>query len=336
MAENVLASQAPRPASQSYLMSYKHLSQTERYQIYVLMKAGKNLQAIAQMLGRHKSTISREVLRNSGLRGYRPRQADLLCQERAQSSRNAFQIDQTTRDQVAEHLKLQWSPEQIAAFLPVSHETIYRHVYADKAQGGSLWKHLRCQKKRRKRYASGKSRRGQIIGRRPIAQRPASVETRSQVGHWEGDTVIGAGHKQAIVTLVERKSGFALLVKVSHKSAHLVGRAIEDKFKCLGSRVKTLTVDNGKEFADHQAIDRALGIQTYFADPYCSWQRGCNENFNGLLRQYIPKKRRLETVTEEELTMIQNRLNHRPRKRLGFKTPYEVFHASLNRVALRT
>ena len=139
------------------------------------------------------------------------------------------------------------------------------------------------------------------------------------------------------MTLVERKSGFAVLAKVSNKSADLVGRAIEVKVKLLPlkSRVKTLTVDNGKEFADHQAIDQARGIQTYFADPYCSRQRGSNENFNGLLRQYIPKKRRMETVTDEELTMIENRLNHRPRKRLGFKTPHEVFHASLNRVAVR-
>jgi IS30 family transposase len=156
------------------------------------------------------------------------------------------------------------------------------------------------------------------------------------VGHWEGDTVIGVAHKQAIETLVERKSGFAVLAKLSNKSADLVGRAIEAKLKPLSSRVKTLTVDNGKEFGGHQAIDQSLGIQTYFADPYCSWQRGSNENFNGLLRQYIPKKRRMETVTDEELTMIENRLNHRPTKRLGFKTPHEVFHTSLNRVAVRT
>ena len=148
--------------------------------------------------------------------------------------------------------------------------------------------------------------------------------------------MIGAGHQQAIVTLVERKSGYAKLSKVANKSAELVSQAIEDNLKPLAVRVKTLTVDNGKEFAYHQKVDEALGIQTYFADPYCSWQRGSNENYNGLLRQYIPKKRRLETVTEEELAMIENRLNHRPRKRLGFKTPHEVFHASLNRVASRT
>lgn len=317
-------------------MSYKHLSQTERYQIYALMKAKQSIQAISQILGRHKSTISREVARNSGLRGYSPRQADLLCQERAQSSRNAFQIDPTTRAQVAEQLKLQWSPEQIAASLPISHETIYQHVYADKAQGGSLWTHLRCQKKRRKRYASGKSRRGQIVGRRPIAQRPASVETRSQVGHWEGDTVIGAGHKQAIVTLVERKSGFAVLAHVTRKTSDLVSQAIISGLKPLAHRVKTVTYDNGKEFADHAVVDKALDSTAYFADPFASWQRGSNENFNGLLRQYIPKKRPLSTVTSDELKMIQDRINHRPRKRLGFKTPYQVFHQSLNRVALRT
>ena len=138
------------------------------------------------------------------------------------------------------------------------------------------------------------------------------------------------------MTLVERKSGYAKLSKVANKSAELVSQAIEDNLKPLAVRVKTLTVYNGKEFAYHQKVDEALGIQTYFADPYCSWQRGSNENYNGLLRQYIPKKRRLETVTEEELAMIENRLNHRPRKRLGFKTPHEVFHASLNRVASRT
>jgi transposase, IS30 family len=203
---------------------------------------------------------------------------------------------------------------------------VYLHVHA---------KGLRSQKPRRKRYLCGRDRRGKIPNRRPISERPAHIENRCQVGHWEGDTVIGAGQSQAIVTLVERKSGYAKLSKVVHKSAELVSQAIEEKLKPLAVRVKTLTVDNGKEFAHHQKVDQVLGIQTYFADPYCSWQRGSNENFNGLLRQYIPKKRRMETVTDEELTMIENRLNHRPRKRLGFKTPHEVFDASLNRVALR-
>ena len=231
---------------------------------------------------------------------------------------------------------IQWSPEQIAAFLPISHETIYQHVYADKARGGLLWKQLRCQKKRRKRYASGRDRRGQIVGRRPIADRPASVESRSQVGHWEGDTVIGVGHKYAIVTMVERKSGFAIISKVSRKTSEQVSHAIIAGLAPFVKKVRTITFDNGKEFADHAAIDQSLGSVTYFAEPFCSWQRGSNENYNGLLRQYVPKKRSMATVTDDEIKMIQDRINNRPRKRLGFKTPYQVFYESFNRVALRT
>ena len=315
---------------------YKHLSREERYQIYSLRLAKQTISEIARLLGRHRSTISRELGRGRGLRGYRAEQACSKASERAKKSRNARRVDAKVWADVSFYLGLQWSPEQIASKLEVSHESVYLHVYANKAAGGQLHKNLRSQKPRRKRHLSGRDRRGQIPNRRPISERPEHIEQRRQVGHREGDTVIGAAHKQAIVTLVERKSGFAVLAKVSNKTTDLVRRAIEIKLKPLCSRVKTLTVDNGKEFADHQAVDQALGIQTFFADPYCSWQRGSNENFNGLLRQYIPKKRRMETVSEEELTMIENRLNHRPRKRLGFKTPHEVFHASLNRVAPRT
>ena len=315
---------------------YKHLSREERYQIYSLRLAKQTISEIARLLGRHRSTISRELGRGRGLRGYRAEQACSKASERAKKSRNARRVDAKVWADVSFYLGLQWSPEQIASKLEVSHESVYLHVYANKAAGGQLHKNLRSQKPRRKRHLSGRDRRGQIPNRRPISERPEHIEQRRQVGHWEGDTVIGAAHKQAIVTLVERKSGFAVLAKVSNKTTDLVRRAIEIKLKPLCSRVKTLTVDNGKEFADHQAVDQALGIQTFFADPYCSWQRGSNENFNGLLRQYIPKKRRMETVSEEELTMIENRLNHRPRKRLGFKTPHEVFYASLTRVSPRT
>ena len=317
-------------------MSYKHLSQMERYQIYALLKARHSVSEISRLLGRHKSTVSRELARNAGKRGYRPRQADLLCQERSRRSRNARQIDPIILGKMADRLLIQWSPEQIAAILPLSHETVYRHVYADKARGGTLWKHLRCQRKRRKRYASGHQRRGQIIGRRPITERPACVETRKHVGHWEGDTVIGAAHKHAIVTVIERKSGFAVIAKVSRKTAEQVSNAIIERLAPLASRVKSLTYDNGKEFAEHAKIDIALKSTSYFADPFASWQRGTNENFNGLLRQYIPKKRHLSSVTDKELKMIEDRLNHRPRKRLGFKTPFQVFYESLNRVALHT
>ena len=316
-------------------MTYQHLSQTERYQIYILMKDGKTKKEIARLIHRHPSTISRELARNAGDRGYRPKQADLLAQERALGSRNAPQISSSDWNQVLVYLNQKWSPEQIAQKVGISHETIYRHIYVDKAAGGQLYQQLRCQKKRRKRYAGGRDRRGQIIGRRPICERPKHIESRIQIGHWEGDTVIGVGHQQAIVTLVERKSGYAILAKVRNKTADLVGRAMIDHLQPVAPLVKTMTFDNGKEFADHQRIDAALNSTVYFADPFASWQRGSNENFNGLLRQYIPKKRPLSTVTDNELKMIEKQLNHRPRKRLGFKTPNEVFMQALKRVALR-
>ena len=317
-------------------MKYNHLSQNERYQIFSLMKEGMNCTQIANNLGRSKSTISREIRRNKGGRGYRPKQADQLARERSIGSRNARRIEPHVLKAAFERISEQLSPEQIAAELPISHEALYQNIYVNKADGGLLWKNLRCQKKKRKRYAGGTDRRGQIPGRRPIHERPADVETRRTVGHWEGDTVIGAGHKQAIVTLVERRSGYARLMKVTHKTSKQVADAVIKKLRSINARVKTITFDNGKEFAEHARIDEALGSKTYFADPFSSWQRGSNENFNGLLRQYIPKKRPLSTVTDEELKMIEERLNNRPRKRLGFKTPNQVFHESLNRVALHT
>ena len=317
-------------------MNYKHLSQVERYQIYALMKAGHDQTQIAKLLDRHKSTISRELSRNRGLKGYRPKQACATAAKRSEKSRNAATMLPWVAEQAACLLKLQWSPEQIAGKLPVSHETLYQHVYSDKARGGTLWKNLRCQKQKRKRYAGGRDRRGQIPHRRPLSDRPSHIEARKQVGHWECDTVIGANHKGAIVTMVERKSGFGVIVKVAHKTSDLVSRAIVERLQPFANRVKTLTYDNGKEFAAHIQIDQALNSTGYFARPFASWERGSNENFNGLLRQYVPKKRSMNTVDEEEITMIQNRLNNRPRKRLGFKTPSEVFHQYLKRVALRT
>ena len=169
----------------------------------------------------------------------------------------------------------------------------------------------------------------------PVKNGGITIEKRRQIGHWEGDTVIGKGHKQAIVSLVERKSGYAVLAKVENKTADLVSNAIINRLKSLATKVRTLTYDNGKEFTDHASIDQALGSISYFADPYSSWQRGSNENLNGLIRQYIPKSRPLSTVSDAELAKIEGLLNNRPRKRLGYKTPHEVFTKSFNRVALR-
>lgn len=299
------------------------------------MKAQHTITQIAQLLGRGKSTISRELRRNAASRGYRPKQVCELALKRSEACRNASTVAPWIKEQASALLRLQWSPEQLAGKLPVSHETLYLHVYADKIQAGSLWKNLRCQKQKRKRYASGHERRGQIPQRRPLSERPAHIEGRKQTGHWECDTVIDANHKQAIVTVVQRKSGFAVISKVSNKTSDLVGTAIISALKPFEARVKTLTYDNGKEFCSHARIDQALGSTGYFARPFASWERGSNENCNGLLRQHVPKKRMMTNVTEEEIKMIENRLNNRPCKRLGFRTPAKVFYQSLSRVAHR-
>lgn len=316
-------------------MTYTHLTQDERYQIYILKKAGHRQNEIAALMNRHPSTISRELSRNSGQRGYRPRQAQRFCDERGINSCNARRIAPAVWEEVQARLRLQYSPEQVAAKLPISHETVYQRIYADKHSGGDLWRHLRCQKQRRKRYASGRERRGRIPERRPLTARPSTVECRRRIGHWEGDTIIGAGRRQAIVSLVERKSGYCLLAHVPHKTSAAVSDAIIESLTPIKARVATLTFDNGLEFAGHREIDQALGSTSYFADPYASWQRGTNENTNGLVRQYLPKSRPFHNVTQEELAMIMERLNHRPRKRLNWKTPHEVFMQSFNRVALR-
>lgn len=315
------------------MRSYTHLSQTERYQIQSMLRLGTKITAIAKELGRHRATISREVARNTGGCGYRGGQAQRLCDERSVSSRNALWIKESVWLKAREHLLNDLSPEQISALLGISHEAIYQRVYADPT--GELKRHLRCQKKRRKRYASGNSRRGQIPNRRDIENRSPRVEQRKQVGHWEADTVIGKNHKQALVTLVERKSRYVCIRKVSGKTAGEVSTAMITMLAPYNLSVKTITCDNGKEFAKHESVDAQLHCRTFFARPYASWQRGTNENTNGLIRQYIPKNRRLETVTHEEVQMIQDKLNHRPRKVLGFKTPHQILTASLKHRALR-
>jgi transposase, IS30 family len=317
-------------------MPYTHLSQAERYQICALLRGKHSIRQIASLINRNISTISREIARNSGQRGYRAKQADSLCAQRSIASRNATWIEPSVWRQVAHFLDIEHSPEQISAKLGISHQSIYTHVMADRQAGGQLWRKLRGANKRRKRYGTGVNRQGQIPNRRSIKQRNPAIEHRATIGHWEVDTIIGANHQHAIVSLVERCSGFVLLKKVEHKSAKEVEQAVCAMLKPYLAKVKTITSDNGKEFANHQSMEGQLKALWYFADPYCSWQRGSNENMNGLVRQYVPKKAKLCFVTDEDLDQYQNRLNNRPRKRLGFRTPNELFLQSLRRVALRT
>lgn len=312
-------------------MNYQHITENERYQICALRKAEHTISDIARLMNRHKSTISRELRRNCGSRAYRPQQANRLAVERRHVASGRARIDSSVWAYVESGLRQDWSPEQISGWLLinalgcVSHERIYQHIYHDKAQGGDLHRHLRCQKLRRKRYGAGYSRRGQLIGRVGIEQRPLYVDRRERIGDWEGDTLIGRHHRGAVVSLVERKSQLTRLALLPDRKADRVKCAIVKCLRPLARQVHTLTLDNGKEFAEHQQITRQLQMPIYFADPYAAWQRGLNEQINGLIRQYIPKSADLSTLTWRDIRHIENRLNNRPRKSLGFKTPNEIF-----------
>jgi IS30 family transposase len=310
-------------------MKYTQLTHEERYQIAALLKAEHDQTEIAMILGRHKSTISRELRRNTGLRGYRPRQAQLLTEQR-RFAKALPHISDITWSHVDTLLKEDWSPEQISLWLKaehaisISHEWIYQHILQDKADGGELYHYLRCQKQRRKRYGSY-NRRGQLIDRISIDERPSIVESRSRIGDWELDTIIGKGHQQAIVSLTERKSRYTLIQKVKRKTSESVANTIIKLLSPFSDRVITMTSDNGKEFAEHKKIARKLNAKFYFAHPYASWERGLNENTNGLIRQYFPKGSDFTYITQKEINRAMNRLNNRPRKCLGIKTPNQVF-----------
>ena len=311
------------------MRGYTQLTQEERYQIYILKKAEYSQTEIADLLERNKSTISRELRRNRGLKGYRPRQAhDLALRRRYDKVQS--RIDSQVWQQVEALIREEWSPEQIVGRvamehgMSISHEWIYQYVYADKRSGGDLYRYLRCQKARRKRYGIY-SRRGCIPNQVSIDDRPAIVDAKRRFGDWEGDTVIGKGHRGALVTLVERKSLYTVIRSVLYKTAEAVRDAVVDGLTPHIDRVHTITYDNGREFADHEGMASDLDAQIYFAHPYASWERGLNENTNGLIRQYFPKDRDLRTVTKREVEKAMDKLNHRPRKSLGYRTPYEVF-----------
>lgn len=322
-------------------MNYTQLTQEQRYQIYAFRQAGFSQSATARELGVHKSTISRELKRNCGQRGYRPRQAQLLAQSRQRERAHRCRIKPVTWSLVEAKLRQQWSPEQIAgrlaleAGIAISHERIYLHIYADKREGGTLYLHLRCRKQRRKRYGGGRLRRGQIAHRVCISERPPVVAERSRLGDWEVDTIVGKGHQQAVVSLHERRSRYTLLHKVERATAPDVQDAIVQQLKPHSDKVVTMTADNGKEFAMHQAIAQALEADFYFAHPYAAWERGSNENCNGLVRQYLPKGSDFAGVTQVHTAAIAERLNLRPRKVLGYRTPHEVFYG-IEPVALST
>lgn len=320
-------------------MNYTQLTREQRYQIYALKKAGQNQTQIAQVVGCHKSTISRELVRNRGLKGYRPFQADELAYDRQCDAYRA-RIAWETWQEVERLLRQDWSPQQISGRLKlekkptVSHECIYLYIYAEKRRGGTLHQHLRSQKKQRKRYG-GYIRRGQIPNRTSIDKRPKIVASKGRYGDWEVDTIVGARHKGGILSAVERKSKLTRLRKLATKAAaEMKDNAIE-LLAPLAAKVHTITVDNGKEFCDHELIAAGLQARVYFAHPYASWERGLNENTNGLVRQYFPKKYEFARITDQDLQLVEDLLNNRPRKTLGYWTPNEIFFKQRS-VALRS
>jgi len=317
-------------------MQYHQITSGERYAIAALRKRKLSVRAIGVELGRSASTVSRELRRNLSTQGrYSPPKADSYAVARRRRSRRNSHFGSDEWGIVEHLIGLDWSPEQVSGWLrrhrvlSISHETIYLRVWHDKQVGGELWRHLRqAAKRRRKRYRSHDSR-GRLAGKRHISERPAEVESRRVCGHWEIDSIMGDDHgRHSALTVVERKTGYLQMGKlVRHCAADAAARTIEliDRQRdCF----KTITADNGTEFHSYMLVEQATGVPFYFATPHHSWERGTNENTNGLIRQYLPKRRSMAKVTQADLDAIAARLNARPRKRLGYRTPEECYALS--------
>lgn len=312
------------------MKNYRHLNRDERYQIQAFSQIGTAVQIVAEKLGRHVDTIKRELSKGKDVAGvYCAERAEKLAHERKRNSRNARRIDERSWSHVETYLAQGLSPQQVAGRLKaegvaqVSHESIYLRIYAS----AKLPAQLRCQhKKRRKRAtAKHKNRCGAIRDRVGIEERPAIVEEKSRIGDWEGDTVAGRQGTGSLVTMVDRLSRYTLVQQVPQRRADLVAQAIVSMFTPHKERCHSITLDNGSEFAGHVAFSQALQASVYFANPHHPWERGLNENTNGLLRQYFPKGCSLRNVTDKQVQDAANRLNHRPRKCLSWRTPHEVF-----------
>lgn len=318
-------------------MKYRQLTSEERYMISALRRQGIHQAEIARNLSRHRSTISRELRRNSARFDgcYRPSIAVERTSGRRSRSRKKSQFTAAQWCSVRELLRLDWSPEQIAGhlkakrLLSISHETIYRYVRRDRQRGGMLFRHLRCSRKqRRKRYRSHDSR-GQLPGKRMINERPAVVEERAEVGHWEIDTVMGKyGTHACIVTVVERKTGYLLIGKLPARTVQATNRCTRRLIRRHTQHFKTITADNGTEFHGYEDVERVTDVKFYFAQPYHAWERGSNENVNGLVRQYLPRGTSMESLSQHQCDAIATQLNTRPRKRYGYQTPAQLLLAA--------
>ena len=313
-------------------MAYHQITPEERYTIGLLRTQvpPRSSAAIARILGRARSTVTREIARNSSRYDgrYRPSKAQERTNGRRSRARRHSQFSGGDWDLVEKLLRQYFSPEQISGRLrredrlEISHETIYKHVWYDKHRGGDLHRCLRQRKKRRKRYATPE-RRGRVSNKRHISERPSVANERREIGHWEIDTVHGSGSNDCVVTLVERLTGVTLIGKLRNNTTLLLNQRTRRLMRRYPSLFKTITADNGSEFHAYRVLERATGVVIYFATPYHSWERGTNENTNGLIRQYLPKGTSMKALTQAQCNAIARALNNRPRKRHGFLTPLE-------------
>ena len=320
-------------------MNYKHLTAADRGAIEVLLREDCTVSGIAKKISRHKSTVCREIKDRSTPNGYFADVAQLDYEGKREKSRQDTKLSKgETRNYVLTRLQKGWSPEQISGWMKrfgredrVCHETIYKFVYEDDyCKREKIYQYLRYGRKKRQKWSGSRKHRCKIPNRVNIEQRPKIVEERVELGHWEGDSVVYA-EKKAVNTMNELVSGLAVFTKLDRKTAELTKRAMTEVLNHHVS--KTTTVDNGTEFMGHEGITEETGVQVYFCDPYSSWQRGANENVNMLLRGYLPKKANIGNLTQGDLDDIAWELNHRPRKRLGYLTPAEVYQRELSKLS---
>jgi transposase, IS30 family len=315
-----------------------HLTQAQRYEIQTLKQLKHTLKFIADYIGKDKSVVCRELQRNSDKRNgiYKAELAIKKCESRHKNKNKKIHFTSQVKEFIDTYLKEDYSPEQIVGLAKkenmkcVSIERIYQYIWDDKSNGGNLHLYLRTQGKKYRKRGAAKDKRGQIVGRVGIEERPAIVDQKCRFGDLEVDLIIGKDHKQAILTINDRVSGVLKMKKLESKSAIEVQNAIVSELSEWKPYLHTITSDNGKEFSEHQKVAQNLDIDYYFARPYHSWERGANENLNGLIRQYFPKGSDFKSITDEQVKQVQEKLNNRPRKRFGFKTPNYVYLQLIN------
>jgi len=307
---------------------YQQLTPEKRYMLYALKQEGCSMRKIGEHIGVHYSTVSRELRRNRSKMGYRPA-AHRLAMNRRQQARKPEKLTSEVKHLLSSYLKKHWSPEQIAGrlklegILEISHETIYKYIRNNKDNGGQVYKCLRSKKPYRKKY--GSLSRHALDSRISIDERPEIVDKKSRIGDWEVDTMVSRKDKAVLLTMVERVSKYTIIAQLESKHSYHLCKKMRRLLSVHKEKVHTITSDNGTEFASHQKIAKHLDADFFFAHPYSSWERGLNENTNGLIRQYFPKKTSFKNVTRDRLKQVMSNINNRPRKTLGYRTPKEVF-----------